>query len=90
MRLPGFGKGTPLKPGLGGLTGKPAFFEKIGDPGDLTGKIFRGIGIQQAQTEAPESRKAVLAEPTAVEQQNIRERAAENKKGRTALLVNEK
>ncbi len=79
MRLPGFGKGSPLMPGLGGLTGKPAFFEKIGDPGDMTGKIFRGVGIVNNQP-APEAQKSIAAEPSAVQKQNTRERKA--------LLVN--
>lgn len=52
MRLPGFGGNSPLMPGLGGLFGgKPAFYEKIGDPGDVTGKIFRKVGISQAPSE---------------------------------------
>ncbi len=56
MRLPGFGSGSPLMPSLGGLTGsKPAFFEKIGDPGDLTGKIFRKTGIVQPKAKAVEA-----------------------------------
>ncbi len=94
MRLPGFGDSSPLKPGLGGLTGKPAFFEKIGDPGDLTGKIFRRIGISPDRGTA-DTRKAVLAEPTPVEKQNTKEKAdlafaERNKTGRKALLVDDR